>query len=173
MSGQVRYVRDITLAILETYTNSQIDVNLIQGIMINFDDRHFPKGSQSRHQFQHSNDPEQYWAACTKVFIFPNNVGGSKHLVGTKGSKIKQLKDVLDLQFPELQPWQFDVIRKPVIDTDKIEEIESELHIMQGNVIYKEVIPLKEEELAVLKDKQANFFGDFNKIRSDFLSSFE
>ena len=39
MSGQVRYVRDITLAILETYTNSQIDVNLIQGIMINFDDR--------------------------------------------------------------------------------------------------------------------------------------
>ena len=86
----VKYVREITLAILQTYIKNKIDIEIIQGIMINFDDRHFRKGDYHRRQ-SNRNDLEYSCAACTKAYIFPNSHFDSNHPVGQKGSRIKEL----------------------------------------------------------------------------------
>ena len=56
----VKYVREITLVILQTYIKNKIDIEIIQGIMINFDDRHFRKGDYLLNQKM-----EAVYAHCT------------------------------------------------------------------------------------------------------------
>ena len=188
----VKYVREITLAILQTYIKNKIDIEIIQGIMINFDDRHFRKGDYHRRQ-SNRNDLEDSWAACTKAYIFPNSNSDSKHLVGQKGSRIKELTECLNQEFPELRPWYFDVIRNPLFppgDFQSLEESKGKIESMVNGThemsqhyaekfdekklselmgVWSDELERLNQELDELHLKEKNFFADFREIRMELL----
>ena len=185
----VRYVRDITTSILELYKRNNVDIYKIDGIMINFDDRHYQKGAwQTR--MARPRDFEETWAACTKVYIFPKNSNFSGKLIGKGGLQIKDLTKQLDSEFPELRPWQFEVLRGPKLFEEEISKIESNISIFKQVIDgthkksknwqkmpeseykrllkdTKEKLKKSEIDLTNVKIKEKNFFGDFRKIRSE------
>jgi len=188
----VKYVREITLVILQTYIKNKIDIEIIQGIMINFDDRHFRKGDYHRRQ-SNRNDLEDSWAACTKAYIFPNSNLDSKHLVGQKGSRIKELTECLNQEFPELRPWYFDVIRNPLFPPEDFQSLEeskgkvesalngtleaaqllaekmSEEEYSETKKVWSDELERLNQELDELHLKEKNFFADFREIRMELL----
>ena len=185
----VRYVRDITISILKVYKRNNVNIHDIDGIMINFDDRHYQKGAWTQ-RVANPRDLEETWAACTKVYIFPKRSGFAGKLIGKGGLQIKELTKQLDSEFPELMPWQFEVLRGPKLFEEKISEIEHQIsklkQIIDGThktsknwqelpeSQYKQILKDAKEELkkseidlSSVKNQEKNFFGDFRKIRSE------